>query len=93
MIPIAVVSDELIIGDVRTGKRPIAIDAINQPERSGIKCVYVAIGQKQSTIAKRRTQAGKQRRDEQHHRGPPSFRFDPAARAVSLAPLRRLHHG
>ncbi len=42
---------ELIIGDRQTGKTAMAIDAIIAQKNSGIKCVYVAIGQKQSTIA------------------------------------------
>ncbi|MFA0501188.1 F0F1 ATP synthase subunit alpha, partial [Vibrio sp. 10N.222.46.A1] len=42
---------ELIIGDRQTGKTALAIDAIINQKDSGIKCVYVAIGQKASTIA------------------------------------------
>ena len=42
---------ELIIGDRQTGKTAIAIDAIINQKDTGVKCVYVAIGQKQSTIA------------------------------------------
>ncbi|MDC0085784.1 F0F1 ATP synthase subunit alpha, partial [Oceanospirillaceae bacterium] len=42
---------ELIIGDRQTGKSAIAIDAIINQKDTGVKCVYVAIGQKQSTIA------------------------------------------
>ncbi|MEH6498962.1 MAG: F0F1 ATP synthase subunit alpha [Pseudoalteromonas distincta] len=51
MIPIGRGQRELIIGDRQTGKTAIAIDAIINQKDSGIKCVYVAIGQKQSTIA------------------------------------------
>ncbi|RCU45424.1 MULTISPECIES: F0F1 ATP synthase subunit alpha [Corallincola] len=51
MIPIGRGQRELIIGDRQTGKTAIAIDAIINQKRSGIKCVYVAIGQKNSTIA------------------------------------------
>ena len=51
MIPIGRGQRELIIGDHQTGKTAIAIDAIINQKDSGIKCVYVAIGQKQSTIA------------------------------------------
>lgn len=51
MIPIGRGQRELIIGDRQTGKTAIAIDAIINQGRSGIKCVYVAIGQKNSTIA------------------------------------------
>ena len=51
MIPIGRGQRELIIGDRQTGKTAIAIDAIINQKDSGIKCVYVAIGQKASTIA------------------------------------------
>jgi F-type H+-transporting ATPase subunit alpha len=42
---------ELIIGDRQTGKTAIAIDAIINQKDTGVKCIYVAIGQKQSSIA------------------------------------------
>lgn len=51
MIPIGRGQRELIIGDRQTGKTAMAIDAIIAQKHSGIKCVYVAIGQKRSTIA------------------------------------------
>jgi F-type H+/Na+-transporting ATPase subunit alpha len=51
MIPIGRGQRELIIGDRQTGKTAIAIDTIINQKSSGIKCIYVAIGQKQSTIA------------------------------------------
>ncbi len=51
MIPIGRGQRELIIGDRQTGKTAMAIDAIIAQKGSGIKCIYVAIGQKQSTIA------------------------------------------
>ena len=51
MVPIGRGQRELIIGDRQIGKTAIAIDAIINQKRSGIKCVYVAIGQKMSTIA------------------------------------------
>lgn len=51
MIPIGRGQRELIIGDRQTGKTAMAIDAIIAQKRSGIKCVYVAVGQKRSTIA------------------------------------------
>jgi F-type H+-transporting ATPase subunit alpha len=51
MVPIGRGQRELIIGDRQTGKTAIAIDTIINQKSSGIKCVYVAIGQKQSTIA------------------------------------------
>jgi F-type H+-transporting ATPase subunit alpha len=51
MIPVGRGQRELIIGDRQTGKTAMAIDAIIAQKHSGIKCVYVAVGQKQSTIA------------------------------------------
>ena len=51
MIPIGRGQRELIIGDRQTGKTALAIDAIINQKGSGIKCIYVAIGQKQSSIA------------------------------------------
>ncbi len=51
MIPIGRGQRELIIGDRQTGKTAMAIDAIINQKSTGIKCVYVAIGQKASSIA------------------------------------------
>ncbi|MFU8785550.1 F0F1 ATP synthase subunit alpha [Aliidiomarina sp.] len=51
MIPIGRGQRELVIGDRQTGKTAMAIDAIINQKGTGIKCVYVAIGQKASTIA------------------------------------------
>ncbi|HKN78801.1 MAG TPA: F0F1 ATP synthase subunit alpha [Lysobacter sp.] len=51
MIPIGRGQRELIIGDRQTGKTAVAIDAIINQKNSGVKCIYVAIGQKNSTIA------------------------------------------
>ena len=51
MIPIGRSQRELIIGDRQTGKTALAIDTIIAQKTSGIKCVYVAVGQKRSTIA------------------------------------------
>jgi F-type H+-transporting ATPase subunit alpha len=50
MIPIGRGQRELIIGDRQTGKTALAIDTIINQKESGIKCIYVAIGQKLSTI-------------------------------------------
>ncbi|CAG7655606.1 F0F1 ATP synthase subunit alpha [Paenibacillus allorhizosphaerae] len=50
MIPIGRGQRELIIGDRQTGKTAIAIDTIINQKGNGIKCIYVAIGQKQSTV-------------------------------------------
>lgn len=51
MVPIGRGQRELIIGDRQTGKTALAIDSIINQRNSGIKCIYVAIGQKASTIA------------------------------------------
>jgi len=51
MVPIGRGQRELIIGDRQTGKTAIAVDTIVNQKNSGITCVYVAIGQKQSTVA------------------------------------------
>ena len=51
MIPIGRGQRELIIGDRQTGKTAVAIDAIVNQKGKGVFCVYVAIGQKQSTVA------------------------------------------
>ncbi|HHW4668772.1 MAG TPA: F0F1 ATP synthase subunit alpha [Xylella fastidiosa subsp. multiplex] len=51
MIPIGRGQRELIIGDRQTGKTAMAIDTVISQKDTGIKCVYVAIGQKASTIA------------------------------------------
>jgi len=51
MTPIGRGQRELIIGDRQIGKTAIAIDAIINQKDSGIKCIYVAIGQKKSTVA------------------------------------------
>ncbi|MBD2845890.1 F0F1 ATP synthase subunit alpha [Paenibacillus sp. IB182496] len=51
MVPIGRGQRELIIGDRQTGKTSIAIDAIINQKGNGMKCIYVAIGQKQSTVA------------------------------------------
>ena len=51
MVPIGRGQRELIIGDRQTGKTGLAIDAIIAQKDSGVKCIYVAIGQKASTIA------------------------------------------
>ena len=51
MIPIGRGQRELIIGDRQTGKSTIAVDTIINQKGQGVKCVYVAIGQKKSTVA------------------------------------------
>ena len=51
MVPIGRGQRELIIGDRQTGKTAVAIDTIINQRNTGIKCIYVAIGQKRSTVA------------------------------------------
>ena len=51
MVPIGRGQRELIIGDRQIGKTAIAIDAIINQKNTGIKCIYVAVGQKSSTVA------------------------------------------
>lgn len=51
MVPIGRGQRELIIGDRQTGKTAVAIDAIINQKGTGIKCIYVAIGQKASSVA------------------------------------------
>jgi len=60
MVPIGRGQRELIIGDRQTGKTAVAIDAIINQKDTNIKCIYVAIGQKNSSIA------GIQRKLEEH---------------------------
>jgi F-type H+-transporting ATPase subunit alpha len=51
MVPVGRGQRELIIGDRQTGKTAVAVDAIINQKGTGVKCVYVAIGQKASSIA------------------------------------------
>ncbi len=51
LVPIGRGQRELIIGDRQTGKTAVAIDAIINQKSQGVFCIYVAIGQKQSTVA------------------------------------------
>jgi F-type H+-transporting ATPase subunit alpha len=51
MVPIGRGQRELIIGDRQTGKTAVAIDAIINQKGTGIKCIYVAVGQKASSVA------------------------------------------
>ena len=87
MVPIGRGQRELIIGDRQTGKTALAVDTIINQKSSGIKCVYVAIGQKQSTDRQRGAQARGARRDGAHHRGG-RLRLDPGGAAVHRRLLR-----
>ncbi len=51
MVPVGRGQRELIIGDRQTGKTAVAIDTIINQKTTGVKCIYVAVGQKQSSIA------------------------------------------
>ena len=51
LIPIGRGQRELILGDRQTGKTAIAVDTIINQKGKGVNCIYVAIGQKQSTVA------------------------------------------
>jgi F-type H+-transporting ATPase subunit alpha len=51
MVPIGRGQRELIIGDRQVGKTAIAVDAIINQKGTGIKCIYVAVGQKASSVA------------------------------------------
>lgn len=51
MVPVGRGQRELIIGDRQTGKTAIAIDAIINQKHTGVKCIYVAVGQKASSVA------------------------------------------
>ncbi len=51
MVPVGRGQRELIIGDRQTGKTAVAIDAIINQKGTGVKCIYVAVGQKNSSIS------------------------------------------
>ena len=91
MIPIGRGQRELIIGDRGTGKTAIAVDTIINQKGTGVICVYVAIGQKRSTVASVVETAPRGRRDGVHHRRR-RLRLRPGAAAVHRA-LRRLRDG
>ncbi len=82
MIPIGRGQRELIIGDRQTGKTAIAIDTIINQKSTGVKCVYVAIGQKASTVA--------QIAEQLRARGALSYTIIVVATATEAAPLQFL---
>ncbi len=91
MIPIGRGQRELIIGDRQTGKTVIATDTIINQKGKDVLCIYVAIGQKRSTVATLVENLEKKRRYGLHDR-----RLRHRVGAVSAAvyrPLRRLRHG
>ena len=90
MVPIGRGQRELIIGDRQTGKTAMAIDTIINQKSSGIKCVYVAIGQKAVDHRQRGAQARGARRDgAHHHRG--RLGLDAGRAAVHQRVLGRDH--
>ncbi len=91
MVPVGRGQRELIIGDRQTGKTAVAVDAIINQKGKDLICVYVAVGQKASTIAKRGAQARGVRRDGVHHRRC-SLGIGSCRHAVHRA-LLGLHHG
>lgn len=80
MVPIGRGQRELIIGDRQTGKTAIAIDTIINQKGQGVKCIYVAIGQKASTVASIV--------NELEESGAMSYTTVVAATASELAPLQ-----
>ncbi len=68
MVPIGRGQRELIIGDRQTGKSAVAVDAIINQKGQNVTCVYVAIGQKASTIKNIVRSLEAARRDGIHHR-------------------------
>ena len=80
MVPIGRGQRELIIGDRQTGKTAIAIDTIINQKGQGVKCIYVAIGQKASTVASIVNELGEF--------GAMSYTTVVAATASELAPLQ-----
>ena len=68
MTPIGRGQRELIIGDRKTGKTTVAIDTILNQKGQGVKCIYVAIGQKGSTVAQTVAHARGPRRHGLHGR-------------------------
>ena len=82
MIPIGRGQRELIIGDRQTGKTAVAVDAIINQRGQNMKCIYVAIGQKQSTVA--------QVVDKLRQHGALEYTTVVSATAAEMAPLQFL---
>ena len=82
MIPIGRGQRELIIGDRQTGKTALAIDTILNQKGGDVKCIYVAIGQKQSTVA--------QVVDRLKHHGAMEYTTVVSATAADPAPMQFL---
>jgi F-type H+-transporting ATPase subunit alpha len=82
MVPIGRGQRELIIGDRQTGKTAVALDTIINQKHTGVYCIYVAIGQKQSTVA--------QVVDKLKQFGAMEYTSVVSAAAAELAPLQFL---
>ena len=82
MVPIGRGQRELIIGDRQTGKTAVAIDTIINQKNTGVYCIYVAIGQKQSTVS--------QVVEKLKQQGAMEYTTVVAAAAAELAPLQFL---
>ena len=91
MIPIGRGQRELIIGDRQTGKTTIASDTIINQKGKDVICIYVAIGQKRSTVAQPCAEPDRSRCHGLHHRGV-RYRLRAVPPAV-YRPLLRLRHG
>ena len=91
MIPIGRGQRELIIGDRQTGKTAVAIDTIINQSGGDVICIYVAIGQKRSTVAQvvdKLTRTAPWTTPSSSPPPPPTPR-----RCSSSPPYTRLHHG
>ena len=82
MVPIGRGQRELIIGDRQTGKTAVALDTIINQKNTGVYCIYVAIGQKQSTVS--------QVVEKLKQQGAMEYTTVVAAAAAELAPLQFL---
>ena len=80
MIPIGRGQRELIIGDRQTGKTTIAVDTILNQKDSGVKCIYVAIGQKRTSVVQIAQELGRA--------GAMPYTIIVSASASELAPLQ-----
>ena len=91
MTPIGRGQRELIIGDRKTGKTTVAIDTILNQRGEGVKCIYVAIGQKNSSVAQTVSTLARAQ-GARVHGGRGGLGRRPGAVQVP-GPLRRLRHG
>jgi F0F1-type ATP synthase alpha subunit len=90
MVPIGRGQRELIIGDRQIGKTAIAVDAIINQKGTGIKCIYVAVGQKASSVASWCASSKSTAPWSTRSWSPPT---PPTRRHAVPGAVRRLHHG